>query len=156
MSPLTLRGRRGRRATDQNMAATDPDLASSAAGLAPSGDPGLTATESDQRDPTTADAEVVPDAPVPSVACSAIGDVRWRQSVRVSGRVRSVRVQPWADVPTLECTLVDDTGGLTVVFLGRRKIAGVHPGSLMIVEGVTGAHHEKLAMLNPMYSLVQS
>lgn len=76
--------------------------------------------------------------------------------MRVTGRVRSVRVQPWADVPTLECTLVDDTGGLTVVFLGRRKVAGIHPGTRMTVEGVTGAHHDKLAILNPEYALLMT
>lgn len=95
--------------------------------------------------------------PSPSVPdCSPIADVKWRQSVRVSGRVRSVRIRPWADVATLECTLVDDTGGITVVFLGRRKIAGIHPGTRMTVEGVAGAHHEKLAMLNPDYSLLDA
>lgn len=116
-----------------------------------------TPTETDQLDKTASDTQGGAEAPGSAVArhaCSAIGDVRWRKSVRVTGRVRSVRVQPWADVPTLECTLVDDTGGLTVVFLGRRKIAGIHPGTLMTVEGVTGAHHEKLAMLNPVYSLM--
>lgn len=87
---------------------------------------------------------------------SAIADVRWRAAVRVTGRVRSVRVQPWADVPTLECTLVDETGGITVVFLGRRKVAGIHPGTRMTVEGVAGAHHEKLAMLNPDYALLEA
>jgi len=69
--------------------------------------------------------------------------------------VRSVRVQPWADVPALECTLVDDTGGLTVVFLGRRKIGGVRPGTRLMVEGIVGDHHEKLAMLNPDYTLLE-
>ena len=88
-------------------------------------------------------------------SCSPIGDARWRESVRVTGRVRSVRVQPWADVPTLECTLVDETGGITVVFLGRRKIAGIQPGSRMTVEGVAGAHQERLALLNPDYTLFE-
>lgn len=73
----------------------------------------------------------------------------------MTGRVRSVRVQPWADVPTLECTLVDETGGITVVFLGRRKIAGIQPGSRMTVEGVAGAHQERLALLNPDYTLFE-
>lgn len=82
-----------------------------------------------------------------------IGDVRWRNRVRVSGRVRSVRVQPWADVPTLECTLVDDSGGLVVVFLGRRAVAGVQPGTRLTAEGVAGAHRGKLAILNPAYAL---
>jgi hypothetical protein len=85
-----------------------------------------------------------------------IARVVWREPVCVEGRVRSVRITPWADVPSLECTLVDPTGGLTVVFLGRRKIAGVHPGTVLRVEGVAGAHHGKLALMNPEYEIVTS
>jgi len=90
-----------------------------------------------------------------AAGCTPIGDVSWREPVVVQGRVRSIRVQPWAEVATLECTLVDETGGITVVFLGRRKIAGVQPGTVMRVEGVAGAHHGKLAMLNPEYTLIE-
>jgi len=92
---------------------------------------------------------------VPAVAdCSCIGDVTWKEPVRVVGRVRSLRVQPRANVPTLECTLVDDTGGITVVFLGRRSVPGVGLGTRMIVEGRAGSHHGKLAVLNPTYTLL--
>ena len=58
-----------------------------------------------------------------------IGDVRWRERVRVRGKVRALRVQPWeGGVATLECTLVDETGGLVVIFMGRRRIGGVTLG----------------------------
>jgi hypothetical protein len=56
-----------------------------------------------------------------------IGDVVHRQPARVRGRVHSVRVRPWADSPTLEIVLVDETGGLTIVFLARRRIGGIRP-----------------------------
>jgi len=108
--------------------------------------PGLPATDPNRHAPSFDQADI----------CSPIADVRWRQSVRVTGRVRSVRIRPWADVAALECTLVDDTGGLTVVFLGRRKVPGIHPGTRMTVEGVVGDHHEKLAMLNPDYTLIEA
>lgn len=83
-----------------------------------------------------------------------IADVRWREPVRVCGRVRSLRVQPRANVPTLECTLVDDSGGITLVFLGRRGVPGIRLGTRMIVEGRAGSHHGKLAVLNPDYTLL--
>jgi hypothetical protein len=83
-----------------------------------------------------------------------IGTVEWRSRVKVAGRVRSLRIQPWAGVATLEATLVDDTGGITVVFLGRREIAGIHCGSHVVVEGMAGAHRGRLAILNPEYELV--
>jgi DNA/RNA endonuclease YhcR with UshA esterase domain len=84
-----------------------------------------------------------------------IGDVAWRTRVRVTGRVRSVRVQPRAGVPTLACTLVDDTGGIDVVFLGRRRVAGIHPGSILTVEGMAGCYHDRLAILNPAYEFLR-
>ena len=82
-----------------------------------------------------------------------IADVRWRQRVQVSGQVRSLRVRPWADVATLELVLVDDTGGVTVAFLGRRRLGGIHPGSELTVEGMVGQHGGKLVILNPAYTL---
>jgi hypothetical protein len=84
----------------------------------------------------------------------AIGDVRWRQRARVKGRIRSMRVQPWANVASLECVIVDESGGLVVVFLGRRTVAGLELGRWLHAEGVVGAHRGYLAMLNPEIDLV--
>ncbi len=83
----------------------------------------------------------------------AIADVRWRQRVKVTGRVNAVRVQPVAGVGSLECTLADETGGITVVFLGRHAIAGIEIGTRMTVEGIAGEHHGRLAIVNPVYTL---
>ena len=88
-----------------------------------------------------------------SVPIMPIGDVQHRQPARVRGRVRSVRVRPWADSPTLEIVLVDGTGGITIVFLSRRRTGGIRPGTIMTVEGMVGLHERKLAMLNPIYEL---
>ena len=89
--------------------------------------------------------------PAPAAGTVAIGDTHWRQRARVSGRVRSVRVQPWSGVATLECTLRDSTGGLVLVFLGRREVAGIRPGVHLQAEGMIGEHHGRLAILNPDY-----
>lgn len=98
-----------------------------------------------------------PDDPTPREQpdWGRIADVRWRQPVRICGRIRSLRVQPRANVPTLECTVVDDSGGITVVFLGRRHVPGIRLGTRMIVEGRAGSHHGKLAVLNPTYTLLE-
>jgi hypothetical protein len=65
-----------------------------------------------------------------------------------------VRVQPRAEVPTLECVLVDDTGALTVIFLGRRAVAGIEVGARLRVEGTAGESRGRLAILNPVYELL--
>jgi hypothetical protein len=83
-----------------------------------------------------------------------IGEVVWREQVRVRGRVRSMRVRPWAGgVATLECTLVDGTGGITLIFLGRRRIAGIHLGCELEAEGMVSESRERLVLLNPVYTL---
>jgi hypothetical protein len=84
----------------------------------------------------------------------AIGDVRWRQHARVRGRIRSMRVQPWANVASLECVVVDETGGLVIVFLGRRHVAGLELGRWLYADGVVGAHRGYLAILNPEIELI--
>ena len=68
------------------------------------------------------------------------------QRARVPGRIRSMRVQPWADVATLECLVLDDTGGLVIVFLGRRAIPGVTLGRWLDAEGVVGESRGYLAI----------
>jgi RecG-like helicase len=85
-----------------------------------------------------------------------IADVRWRERARVKGRVRSLRVQPWAGTPTVECVVIDQTGGLIVVFLGRRWIAGIQPGTVLTVEGMIGEHNGRPAIINPDFELVPS
>jgi amino acid transporter len=85
---------------------------------------------------------------------TSIVDATWRKRVTISGRVRSMRVAPLHDAPTLELVLVDATGAISVVFLGRRSIAGVEAGARMIVEGTVGVHKHRLAILNPSYQLL--
>ena len=79
-----------------------------------------------------------------------------RQRATVAGRVRSLRVQPWSGTPSLECTLADETGSITVVWFGRRQLAGVRPGTLMAVTGTPGRHHGMTAILNPEYDIISS
>ena len=84
---------------------------------------------------------------------SPIASVTWRQRAKVRGRVKAVRVQPLAGVPTLECTVYDESGGLAVVFLGRREIPGIRPGATLTAEGMVSDHQGRLAILNPAYQL---
>jgi hypothetical protein len=82
-----------------------------------------------------------------------IVDVRYRDRVRLGGRVRSLRVAPQHDAPLLELVLDDGSAAISVVFLGRRGLAGVGVGAHMVVEGTVGLHRNRLALLNPAYEL---
>jgi len=83
-----------------------------------------------------------------------IGEVRWREEARIRGKVRSMRVRPWADVATLECVVADETGGLLLVFLGRRQVAGLGLGRELIAAGTVSAQRGYLAILNPVVELL--
>jgi hypothetical protein len=77
-----------------------------------------------------------------------------RTKVTVLGRVHAVKVQPWGGAPSVEATITDGTGELTLVFLGRRAVGGVRPGVLVSAEGVVGTNRNRAVMLNPVYSLM--
>jgi amino acid transporter len=83
-----------------------------------------------------------------------IGTVVWRQRTAVEGRVRSVSVSPISGSPTLEAELYDPSGGITLVFYGRRTIPGIEPGALLRAEGMVGEMEGHLAMANPTYRLL--
>ena len=53
----------------------------------------------------------------------------------------------------LECTLVDETGGISLVFLGRRSIAGLDLGATLTAEGMVIDQRGRLAIINPLYQL---
>jgi len=77
-----------------------------------------------------------------------------RERARVAGRVKSVTVKPWGDIPTLQVQLTDDEGRLEVAFLGRRQIAGLNPGSRIVVDGTVTERRGQLMMINPDYEFV--
>ncbi len=83
-----------------------------------------------------------------------IGELDWRERVVVEGRIASVRVTPICDSPALACELFDETGGVVVLFYGRRQIPGVVPGRRMRVTGRVGNVEGQLAIANPSYELL--
>lgn len=82
-----------------------------------------------------------------------MSEVHWRERAKVVGRVSSVQIQPSGDTPRLTVTLVDDTGGIILVF-GRRQVAGVAPGVRLVAEGMVSQIHDHLAIFNPQVSLL--
>jgi amino acid transporter len=77
-----------------------------------------------------------------------------RQRAVLQGRIRSVQVSPVGATPVLRCELVDESGGVTLMFYGRRQVAGLEPGALVRVEGRIGDHNGFLAVANPSYQLL--
>jgi amino acid transporter len=90
----------------------------------------------------------------PPPGTTPIAEVRHRRHVMLGGRVHALRVQPWSGVSALEVTLADTTGAITIVFLGRREVPGIGTGTRLVVQGVVGDHHGRLAILNPAYEIL--
>ncbi len=84
----------------------------------------------------------------------AIQDIEWRQHVKIAGRIRSMRVETAKGMANLECEITDGTGSLVVVFIGRRRIPGIDPGTNLVVVGTVGTWRRRLAILNPTYELL--
>jgi hypothetical protein len=48
----------------------------------------------------------------------------------------------------------DESGGVTLQFLGRREITGLEVGSQLKAEGMVGENNGKLVILNPSYEII--
>jgi hypothetical protein len=85
--------------------------------------------------------------------CCLIEDAADRQQVELQGSLRTVTLRPRGGVPALEAELYDGSGVLTLVWLGRRRIAGIEPGRQIKVVGRIGSQETARVMFNPRYEL---
>jgi len=83
-----------------------------------------------------------------------IGEIQWRKRAQVQGRVTSIKSAPRGSAPYLQVEVWDQTGGVTLQFLGRRDIAGLEVGSQIRAEGMVGEEEGSLTILNPSYELL--
>ncbi len=85
---------------------------------------------------------------------STIAEAPDRERVRLRGSLRTVTLRPRGGVPALEAELDDGSGVITVIWLGRRRIAGISPGRGIEVEGRIGVAEGTRIMYNPRYELI--
>jgi hypothetical protein len=85
--------------------------------------------------------------------CCPIAEAKDRERVALQGVLRTVTLRPRGGVPALEAELYDGSDVLTLIWLGRRRIAGVEPGRAVKVEGRIGAQGYSRVMFNPRYEL---
>ena len=77
-----------------------------------------------------------------------------RQQVSLTGTISSVTLTPRAGHPALEVELRDGSGTVTLVWLGRRQIAGVDPGRTIKIWGRISCHEGRRLVYNPRYELL--
>jgi hypothetical protein len=75
------------------------------------------------------------------------------QVVSVSGRLRTVVYTPRTNLPTLEADLYDGSDVVTLVWLGRRHIAGIEPGRHLTARGRVAVRDDRKVIYNPYYEL---
>ena len=86
-------------------------------------------------------------------SCVSIDRAPDRERVRLRGTLRTVTLAPRGGVPALEAELYDGSGIVSVIWLGRRRIAGIVPGVSIQVEGRIGVQHNQRVIYNPRYEL---
>jgi hypothetical protein len=85
--------------------------------------------------------------------CCPIAEAGDRQRVELRGSLRTVTLRPRGGVPALEAELYDGSAVITLVWLGRRRIAGIEPGRAIKVTGRVGVQNKMRVMFNPRYEL---
>ena len=83
-----------------------------------------------------------------------IASAQWRHRAHVKGSVSSIRTAPASASPNVDIEIWDETGGITLQFIGRREITGLEVGSTLCAEGMVGETDGNLVILNPSYEIV--
>jgi hypothetical protein len=83
-----------------------------------------------------------------------IAKATWRKRAHVRGHVTAIRTAPSGSNPRVEIEVWDESGGITLQFLGRREIIGLEVGSTLCAEGMVGEDSGALTILNPSYEIV--
>ncbi|MFD1053981.1 OB-fold nucleic acid binding domain-containing protein [Terrabacter terrigena] len=83
-----------------------------------------------------------------------ISDAQQRTKVTVLGEVRSVTLRPRDETPALDVEVWDGTESLHLVWLGRRRIAGIVPGIKIQATGRITTRRKVTTMFNPAYEII--
>lgn len=82
-----------------------------------------------------------------------IGDCTQRSRVSICGTLRTVTSVAGDEVPAVEAELHDGSGVVDIVWLGRRRIAGIEPGRTLRACGRLAERGGRKVMFNPSYEL---
>lgn len=83
-----------------------------------------------------------------------ISAATWRHRAHIRGQVTAIKNAAASSTPHLEIEVWDESGGITLQFIGRREIKGLQVGDSICAEGMVGENEGNLVILNPSYELV--
>jgi hypothetical protein len=77
-----------------------------------------------------------------------------RHPARVCGTVRTVTLPPRRSVPALVAEVWDGNGAVNLVWIGRRHIGGIEPGTFLRASGRVAVVRGVPTIFNPSYEIV--
>lgn len=83
-------------------------------------------------------------------------DITDRDFVTVCGAVRSVTLPPRTNVPALVVDLYDGSQTVHLIWLGRRNIGGISPGTRLKASGRVSYRRGAPTIFNPAYEILPS
>jgi hypothetical protein len=87
------------------------------------------------------------------LGATPIAELTDRADATVCGSVRSVTLRPRVNVPALVVELYDGSKTLNLVWLGRRRIGGIVPGTFLTARGRVTFRHGVPTIFNPAYEI---
>ena len=91
---------------------------------------------------------------VVEAGAAAIDTIDQGQIQTLKGTIQSLVFRPQMSVPQLEAEFFDGSGHVVLVWMGRRKIRGINPGTRMAVTGRIVRRNGRLTMFNPNYAIL--
>jgi RecG-like helicase len=88
------------------------------------------------------------------MGCTPMCDLVDRQEATVSGSVKAVTLRPRVNVPALVVDLYDGSRTINLVWLGRRTIKGIEPGTYVRANGRVTTIKGIPTIFNPAYEIV--
>ncbi|MDF2143586.1 OB-fold nucleic acid binding domain-containing protein [Knoellia sp. p5-6-4] len=85
-----------------------------------------------------------------------MSDLKDRQVATVTGTVRAVTLRPRVNVPALVVDLYDGSRTINLIWLGRRTIGGIEPGTYLRATGRVTYLRGMPTIFNPAYEIVPS
>ncbi|PRY62597.1 ATP-dependent DNA helicase RecG [Knoellia remsis] len=90
----------------------------------------------------------------PSVAQACSTPLVERRPATVAGCVRCTTMPPRQSVPVLVAELFDGKRSVNLVWIGRRRIAGIEPGVFLKAQGRIAKVKGQPTIFNPDYQIV--
>lgn len=84
---------------------------------------------------------------------ASLAEARPRQLISTRGEVALTELLALGSSHAWRCLLRDGTGSLSLLFMGRRKVAGLYEGVWCRAAGRVAVHESELVLWNPSYHI---